>query len=345
MDALVRKGYLKREDINTLGFCEACAMGKSHKQSFPKAMHTTKGILDYVHSDLWGSPNVTPSLSGSKYFLTLIDDFSRKVWIFFLRTKDEAFQKFVEWKVLVENQTGKRLKCLRTDNGLEFCNHSFDKVCKESGIKRHKTCPYTPQQNGVSERMNQTIMDKVRSMLVEIGLDAKFWAEAASTAVYVINRSPASAIGFEVPEAIWTGSDPRYDHLKRFGCVAYVHTVADKISPRATKGIFLGYAEGTKGFRVWLLNEEKVITSKDVIFHEDHLYKHKDFEELKVQELKVQKSLKAKKRRSPLKRIKLRLHRRVPFKVEQSWKQRKLSVNHLAAQMKRQRMIAANKVI
>lgn len=183
MEVLVRKGYLKKEEINSMGFCEACAMEKSHKQSFPKAKHTTKAILDYVHSDLWGSPNVTPSLSGSKYFLTFIDDFSRKVWIFFLRTKDEAFQKFEEWKALVENQTGQKLKCLRTDNMLEFCNNLFDKVCRDSGINRHKTCPYTPIQNGVSERMNQTIMDKVRSMLVETGLDAEFWAEAASTAV------------------------------------------------------------------------------------------------------------------------------------------------------------------
>lgn len=125
------------------------------------------------------------------------------MWIFFLRTKDEAFQKFEEWKALVENQTGVKLKCLRTNNGLEFCNNQFDKVCKDSGIKRHKTCPYTPQQNGVSEQMNRTIMDKVRSMLVETGLGAEFWAEAASTAVYVINRSHVSSIGFEVPEALW----------------------------------------------------------------------------------------------------------------------------------------------
>ena len=228
--------------------------------------------------------------------MTFIDDFSRKVWIFFLRTKDEAFQKFEEWKALVENQTGQKLKCLRTDNGLEFCNHLFDKVCRDSGIKRHKTCPYTPQQNGVSERMNRTIMDKVRSMLVETGLDAEFWAEAASTAVYIINRSPMSATGFKVSEATWTGTDPSYSHLKRFGCVAYVHTVADKISPRATKGIFLGYAQGTKGFRVWLLDDEKVVISKDVVFHEDHLFKHKDLEETRVQALESHSSPKAKKK-------------------------------------------------
>ena len=79
METLARKGYLKKEEVKTLGFCEACAMGKSHKLSFPKAKHSTKGILDYVHSDLWGSPNVTPSLSGCKYFLTFIDNYSRKV--------------------------------------------------------------------------------------------------------------------------------------------------------------------------------------------------------------------------------------------------------------------------
>lgn len=174
MDILVRRGLLKKEEIKSMGFCEACAMGKSHKQSFPKANHTTKGILDYVHSDLWGSPNVTPSLSGCKYFLTFIDDYSRRVWIYFLKTKDEPFQKFEEWKILVENQTQKKLKCLRTDNGLEFCNNLFDKACRDSRVKRHKTCQYTPQQNGVSERMNRTIIDKVRSMLHETGLGAEF---------------------------------------------------------------------------------------------------------------------------------------------------------------------------
>lgn len=132
MDVLVRKDHLKKEGIKSLGFCEACAMGKSHKQSFPKAKHTTKGILDYVHSDLWGSPNVTPSLFGCKYFLTFIDDYSRRVWIYFPKTKDEAFQKFEEWKTLVENQSQKKLKCIRTDNDLEFCNNLFDKVCRDT---------------------------------------------------------------------------------------------------------------------------------------------------------------------------------------------------------------------
>lgn len=121
-----------------------------------------------------------------------------------------------------------------------------------------------------------TIMDKVRSMLHETGLGVEFWAEAASTAIYIINRLPGFAIDFEVPEALWKGSEPRYDHLRRFGCIAYVHTIADKISPRATKGVLLEYALGTKGYRVWLLEDEKVVVSKDVVFSEDKLYKQSE---------------------------------------------------------------------
>lgn len=122
--------------------------------------HTSKEVLEYVHSDLWGAPSVVPSLAEMRYFITFIDDFSRKVWIYFLNTKDEAFSKFKEWTLEVENQTSKKVKYLRTDNGLEYCNNRFDEFSKESGIKRHMTCVYTPQKNGVSERMNSTIMER-----------------------------------------------------------------------------------------------------------------------------------------------------------------------------------------
>lgn len=223
VETLARKVYLRREEVKNLGLCEAYAMGKSHKQKFPKGAHTTKEVLEYIHTDLWGSSNTVSSLSGAHYFLTLTDDFSKRVWIYYLKTKDEVFSCFTEWKLMVENQMGKRVKCLRSDNRLEFCNQKMDNLCKESRIKRDKTCPYTPQHNGISERMNRTIMDKVRAMLVETGLDESFWAEAASTAVYIINWSPNSSIGFEIPEERWSGTKPEYSHLRSFRCVAYVH--------------------------------------------------------------------------------------------------------------------------
>ena len=106
--------------------------------------------------------------------------------VIFLRAKDEAFLKFLTWKSLVENQTAKRIKRLRTDNGLEFCNAEFNQYCAENGIVRQLTCAGTPQQNGLAERMNRTIINKVRCMLLESGLPKSFWAEAASTACYLI---------------------------------------------------------------------------------------------------------------------------------------------------------------
>ena len=195
-----------------------------------------------------------------------------KVWIRFLRSKDEVYENISEWKVLVETQTGKKIKCMRTDNGLEFCNNLMDKMCKEAGIRRHMTCTYTPQQNGVAERMNKTIADKVRCMLAEAGLEKKFWAEAASTAVYLTNRTPNASIEFKIPEEVWSGVKVEFSHLRRFGCVAYVHTVQDKMSPRALKGIFMGYPQGTKGYRVWLPEEEKSMISRNVVFDKESLY-------------------------------------------------------------------------
>ena len=149
MELLVKEGFIPKSEVGKLEFCEGCVLEKSHKQSFPMAKYTTKGIPQYVHSDLWGSPSTPESLGSCKYFISFIDDFSKKVWVYFLRTKDEAFSKFREWKEAVESYTEKKIKRLRTDNRLEYCNIQFDELCRKSGIKRRQTCTYTPEQIGV----------------------------------------------------------------------------------------------------------------------------------------------------------------------------------------------------
>ena len=116
-----------------------------------------------------------------------------------MKHKNEAFSKFKEWKVLVENQTDCKIRNLRTNNGLEFCNKEFDDYCAKNGITRHRTCSDTPQQNGLAKRMDRTILDKVRCMLTESSLSKRFWAEATNTTVYLINRSPSSALNFKTP--------------------------------------------------------------------------------------------------------------------------------------------------
>ncbi|KAH9716107.1 Integrase catalytic domain-containing protein [Citrus sinensis] len=126
----------------------------------------------------------TVSLGGAKYFLSFIDDYSRMVWVYVLKGKDEVFERFKQWKALVETQSGRKIKRLRTDNGLEFCNKQFDDFCKLNGIARYKTVSYTPQQNGLAERMNRTLMDKVRCLLIHSKLPQTLWAETLMTSWY-----------------------------------------------------------------------------------------------------------------------------------------------------------------
>ena len=244
-------------------------LGKAKRLKFPTSTHTSNATLDYVHADLWG-PSRTESHGGARYFLSLVDDFSRKVWVHFLKHKNEAFKVFEEWKVLVETQTGRKLRKLRTDNGLEFCDDKFKTLCKENGIARHLTVRGTPQQNGLVERFNRTILERVRCMLNHSGLPKSFWAEAVSTAVYCINRSPSTAIGFKTPQEAWSGMKTDYSELRTFGCIAYAHLKQDKLEPRALKCIFIGYPEGVKGYRLWCLEpgHKRCIISRDVVFNE-----------------------------------------------------------------------------
>ena len=198
MMELCKRGLLGGQRIDKLEFCEHCVFGKQTRVKFGTATHNTKDILGYIHSDLWGESRV-PSLGGARYMLTIIDDYSRRVWSFFIKHKSDAFKTFKEWKIMIENQSGKRIKKLRTDNGLEFLSGEFEALCKSEGIARHYTVPGTPQQNGVAERMNRTILEKVRCMLSSSGLSKSFWAEAASTACHLINRSPNFAIEKKTP--------------------------------------------------------------------------------------------------------------------------------------------------
>lgn len=137
--------------------------------------------------------------------ITFIDDFSRKVSTFYLKHKNEVFGIFKQWKTMIEKQTGKKIKWLRTDNGLEFCYGEFNYYCKDHGIVRHLTFRDTPHQNGVAERMNMTLLEKARSMLSNAGLGKKFWAEVVLTTCFLVNRSPHAYIDLKTPEEVWAG--------------------------------------------------------------------------------------------------------------------------------------------
>ena len=179
--------YLPLLDYACFDSCDHCLYGKQNRSTHKKSGRPRMSEpLALVHSDVCG-PMPCMSMGGAKYFVTFIDDFSRKVWAYPIKLKSDVSAVFQRWLALVENQTGYRLKCLRTDNGGEYVSHAFEQFCDDRGIKRQLTAPYTPPQNGLAERMNRTIQERVRSMLSHAGLPQSFWAEAVSTAVHVIN--------------------------------------------------------------------------------------------------------------------------------------------------------------
>ncbi|KAH9722806.1 hypothetical protein KPL70_006847 [Citrus sinensis] len=214
-----------------------------------------------------------PSHGGARYFITFIDDYSRKVWIYVLRQKSEALEKFKEWLTLVENHTGKKIKRLRTDNGLEYCSNEFDEFCKSKGIARHKTVRHTPQQNGLVERMNRTLLEKVRCMLLNANLSKHFWAEVVTRAAYLVNRSPSSALNFRTPQEAWSGKPPDLINLRIFGCIAYAHVSQGKLELRAVKRYFIGNLEGTKGYKIWCIDGKpsRTLIRRDVVFDKDSM--------------------------------------------------------------------------
>jgi len=252
--------------------CEGCVEGKLARQPFPTdgANRATK-VLELVHSDVCG-PMRTTSFGGAKYFLTFIDDFSRKVWVYVLKLKSEVLGRFKEWKALVENQSGHKVKVLRSDNGGEYTSKAFDDFLRMHGIARNTSAPYTPQQNGVAERANRTIVEMGRSMLYAQGLEREFWAEAVQTAVYTRNRCPSRAVEGMTPEEAWSGKQPHLAHMRVFGCICYAKVPDQKRTKLDAKGIkclFLGYCEGTKAYRVMCMDTKKIIKSPDVAFFED----------------------------------------------------------------------------
>lgn len=175
-------------------------IGKQHCESIPKqSFWRALSRLELVHADICG-PIKPESNSKKRYFITFIDDYSRKTWIYFLSEKSSTFETFKKFKVLVEKESGSSLCCLRTDRGGEFTSSEFVEFCSVNGIKRQLTAAYTPQQNGVAERKNRTIMNMVRSMLSVKEIPKEFWPEAVKWSTYVLNRSPTLAVKDVTPE-------------------------------------------------------------------------------------------------------------------------------------------------
>ncbi|GJU38495.1 retrovirus-related pol polyprotein from transposon TNT 1-94 [Tanacetum coccineum] len=277
MKILVERKLIPGLTKVSLPFCEYCVISKQHRLKFKASNSRSVSVLELVHSDVWQAPVL--SLGGAKYFVSFIDDYSRRCWVYPIKKKSDVFEVFKVYKARVELDSGKKIKCLRTDNGGEYTGDEFDTFCRQEGIKRQFTTAYTPQQNGVAERMNRTLLERARAMLATTSLGKSFWAEAVNTACYVINRSPSTAVELKTPMEMWTGNPVNYSDLHIFGSPVYVmynSQETTKLDPKFRKCLFLGYADGVKGYRLWDPTAHKVIVSKDVVFTEDKIQENEE---------------------------------------------------------------------
>ncbi|CAL8990723.1 unnamed protein product [Prunus brigantina] len=256
--------------------CEGCKLGKQHRDSFPaESTWRAQFPLELVHTDICG-PMQIASMSENRYFLLFIDDYTRMAWVYFLRNKSNAFECFKKFKAMTELQSGHKVKSLRSDRGGEFMSNEFLAYCSEAGIQRQLTVTYSPQQNGVAERKNRTVIEMAKSMLHEKSLPYEFWAEAVHTTVYLLNRCPSKSLKKMTPFEAYTGRKPGIAHLKVFGCLCHVlipFVLRHKLEENSHKCIFVGYGLCEKGYRLYDPKTRKIILSRDVYFDEEASWK------------------------------------------------------------------------
>eukprot|EP00253_Pinus_taeda_P032761 PITA_32761 len=204
-----------------------CANGKKTRGPFPSNENKTNDILHLIHSDL-GGPMLIQSLGGNLYYVTFIDDFSRKMWVYYLKHKHETFEIFKEFKVLIENQTRKKIKIFKSDNGGEYTSNEFIDLCKKESMKKETTMPCTPEQNIVVEMKNRFIVESACVMLHDQKLSKFLWREATNVSIYVQNRVPHQALDNKTPEEVFISVKPDVSHLHISGYPVYFHVPKDK---------------------------------------------------------------------------------------------------------------------
>jgi transposase InsO family protein len=279
---------LKIQDCGIREVCECCIKGKMSRCPIPKKATTrATSVLELVHTDLCGPmQNATPS--GKRYFMTMIDDYSRFTQVYFLKFKSEVSKFINEYIKYAENKFEKKVKVIRSDNGREYITKELQRSLTEMGIKVQYTAPYSAFQNGVAERKNRTLMEAARCMLIDAEMKKKYWAEAVNTACYLQNILPSKAVD-KTPFELWNRRKPDVKHLHIFGCKGYAHLPKEKrrkLDEKAISLTFVGYSAESKAYRMLDTATDKITISRDVKIIERDLKREEENEKGSSQENK-----------------------------------------------------------
>ena len=249
--------------------CEACILTKTVRVINRNTPERAIEILWRIYSDFWG-PYSIPTLLGEIYILTFTDDFTRKSWVYFAKSRNQLRTLFSQFKALVELESGHKIKVIRCDNASEYRSLG-DLFQQDYGIRFEYTTPYTPEQNGVSERLNRSLITMARAMLLDAKLPVRFWGEAVATACYLRNRTPIGPEG-KTPEEAYSGQKPYVGHLKAYGCVAYPHIPKEKrqkLGNTAQPAILIGYMPTSRQYKLYCPESKQIIVSTAPTFKED----------------------------------------------------------------------------
>nr|KYP53203.1 Retrovirus-related Pol polyprotein from transposon TNT 1-94 [Cajanus cajan] len=256
--------FIKYSEVSP---CDICHSVRQRKLPYKLSESHSNEIFDLLHADIW-EPYAIPSLYGHKYFLTLVDEFSRHTWVILMKTKSETREHIKRFISYVETQFQTKLKTLRGDNGVEF---AMDEFFSSKGILHKTSCVETPQKNGVVERKNQHILNVARALNFQANLPKKIWNFAIQHVIHLINWLPTPLLENRTPYELLYSKPPLFMHLKVFGCLAYASTLEahrTKFNSRARKSVFIGYKEGIKGYILYDLQSKEVFISRNVIFYE-----------------------------------------------------------------------------
>nr|GFB68494.1 hypothetical protein [Tanacetum cinerariifolium] len=240
------------------------------KKDISKAVPSSKGRLNLLHMDLCGPMRVA-SINGKKYILVIVDDYSRYMWALFLRSKDETPEVLKDFLTMIQRNLQALVITVRTDGGSEFLNKTLNAFFKEEGIEHQTSTAQTPEQNGVVERQNRTLVEAAQTMLSASQLPLFFWAEAIATACYTQNRSIIILTHGKTPYHIINDWKPLIKHLYIFGCICYITRYGenlDKIKKKGDPCILVGYSTQSKGYRVYNKRTRMIVKSIHIRFDE-----------------------------------------------------------------------------